>query len=164
MWEKSSRSMAVAPLKFPWFSLPGRVSVYMPWVYCCSPLEGGQCVLVPFGYGNTCREEATFYSHGFPESEVTLSQAQTHLFCISMGTLLPFLCVPHCDFLPLSYVTVVSTSLKSDFISLIKHIMSLSNIEVCSMINDKVLWTGCQYSPVCKGEVICFWHLLCEPS
>lgn len=49
------------------FSLPGRVSVYMPCVYCCSSLEGGQCVLFPFGDGNT------FYSHGFPETEVTIS-------------------------------------------------------------------------------------------
>lgn len=96
------------------------------------------------------------YSHGFPESEVMLSQAQTHLFCTSMATLLPFLCLPHCDFLPLSYVTVVSTSLKSDFISLIKHIMGVSNVQVCSMINEKVLWTGCQYRSVSKTEVICF--------
>lgn len=45
----------------------------------------------------------------------------------------------HCDFFPLSYVTTLPTGLKSDFISPIKHIMSLSKVEVSSMINEKVL-------------------------
>lgn len=49
------------------------VSVYTPCVYCCSFLEGCQCVLFPFGNGDLCREQATFYSHGFPESEVTIT-------------------------------------------------------------------------------------------
>lgn len=38
---------------------------------CISLFLLRKCVLFPFGGGNTCREEATFYSHGFPESEVT---------------------------------------------------------------------------------------------
>lgn len=139
------------------------VSVYMPCVYCCSSLEGGQCVLCLFGDGDTCRGEALLNGNSTLHSTLVdflrlrwqSAVSGTNPFSLpKYGHAAAFPWCTHCDFFPFSYVTTVPTSLKSDFISLIKHIMSLSKVEVSSMINEKVLWTGC------KEKVIYFWHLL----